>query len=133
MKKTLTLAFALVALASAAQQKATVIFMRDTGYNWGGTFRVFIDENLVCKIHNKKYSIHELEVGEHSFIAQINDDDVTDKSKEQQLKIKLEPGKTYYLALVLKTRFFADLFLQEVTELTWKQRKDKMQLEANCK
>jgi hypothetical protein len=134
MKKTLTLAFALVALVSAsiAQDKSTVIFFRDTGYNWGGAFRIFADDKLICQINNKRFSSHQFDVGEHFFAAQAAVNTISDKSREQAIKINLQAGKTYYVAVVIKQGLLRDIFCEEITESSWQKRKAKLKEETNC-
>jgi len=132
MKKTIFI-IALVASAMLAQaQTAKIIFIRNTGYNWGGAFRVFIDDKAVCKIQNKRFSIHQVPVGQHTVSAQITSTSPNKKTKEEALTITVEDGKEYYVTLVLTQGLVRNLFCEEVTATTWLKQKHKIQEEANC-
>jgi len=49
-----------------------VHFIRSTGfYGSAVAFRVFIDDQLVCKLNNNRYSIHEIPVGQHNILVEF--------------------------------------------------------------
>lgn len=98
------------------QDKAQVYFIRSTGFAGSmSAFTAFIDENLVCKLNNKKYSIHEITPGEHSFTVQFAGKSA--KKKAEPITIEVEAGKTYYVQMVFQTGAFKNnLYCQEVTE-----------------
>lgn len=118
MKKTLTLAFALVALASAAmaQEKAKIYFIRSTGYQGSaGKFKCFIDQKIVCKLNNKRFSIHEVEAGKRQVNVQFGGTQY--KGNDEAVFIDVEAGKSYYVQMTLKSGFLKNnLLCQEITE-----------------
>jgi hypothetical protein len=102
---------------NASQDKfGKVYFFRSTGFQGSAVaFTVFIDKQLVCKLNNKKFSIHNVKVGEHSFAVQFGGK--TAKEKAEIIKINIEEGKTYYIQLVFQTGLLINnLYCQEVTE-----------------
>lgn len=102
--------------AAKAQESAKVYFIRSTGFQGSAVaFTAFIDQQLVCKLNNKKYSIHELSPGEHVFTVQFAGK--TAKEKAEPIKINVEAGKTYYVQMVFQTGYLKNnLYCQEVTE-----------------
>ena len=95
---------------------ARVYFIRSTGFQGSATaFTTFIDEQLVCKLNNKKFSIHQVEPGEHSFAVQFAGKQ--SKAKAEKIMINVEAGKTYYIQMVFQTGIIKNnLYCQEVTE-----------------
>jgi hypothetical protein len=93
-----------------------VYFIRSTGFAGSmSAFTAFIDETLVCKLNNKKYSIHEVTPGEHTFTVQFAGKNPKDKA--EPILINVEAGKTYYIQMVFQTGAFKNnLYSQEVTE-----------------
>lgn len=98
------------------EDKATVYFIRSTGFAGSASaFTAFIDKELVCKLNNKKYSIHEVQPGEHSFTVQFAGKKA--KKKAEPILINLEAGKIYYIQMVFQSGAFKNnLYCQEVTE-----------------
>lgn len=101
---------------TVASQNARVYFIRSTGFAGSmSAFTAFIDEKLVCKLNNKKFSIHEVTPGEHSFTVQFAGKKAKDKA--EPIIIQVEAGKTYYVQMVFQTGAFKNnLYCQEVTE-----------------
>ena len=53
-------------------QNAKVYFMRSTGFTGSAQgFTVFIDDVVVCKLNNKRFSIHDVAPGKHIFSVQF--------------------------------------------------------------
>ncbi len=102
--------------ASAQNKYAQVYFIRSTGFQGSATaFTAFIDEQLVCKLNNKKYSVHQIEVGEHSFSVQFAGKQ--SKAKAEKIQINVEAGKTYYIQMIFQSGMIKNnLYCQEVTE-----------------
>jgi len=103
-------------LSHSQDKTAKVYFIRSTGFQGSANaFTTFIDQQLVCKLNNKRYSIHQVEPGEHSFAVQFAGKQA--KKKAEQITIKLEEGKTYYIQLIFQTGMLVNnLYCQEVTE-----------------
>jgi hypothetical protein len=93
-----------------------VYFIRSTGFQGSAVaFTAFIDKQLVCKLNNKKFSIHKVKVGEHTFSVQFAGKNA--KEKAEIIKINIEEGKTYYIQMVLQSGLLVNnLYCQEVTE-----------------
>lgn len=93
-----------------------VYFIRSTGFQGSAVaFTAFIDKQLVCKLNNKKFSIHNVKVGEHTFSVQFAGKNA--KEKAEIIKINIEEGKTYYIQMVLQSGLLVNnLYCQEVTE-----------------
>jgi len=94
----------------------TVYFMRKTGFIGSGTgFNVFIDSGFVCRLNEKRYSVHHVLVGSHTFSAQF----AGKKSKEgaEKIVIDVEKGQTYYIQLIFQNgAFINNVYCQEVTK-----------------
>lgn len=102
--------------SASAQESAKVYFIRSTGFQGSAVaFTAFIDQQLVCKLNNKKYSVHDVTPGEHVFTVQFAGKSA--KEKAEPIKINVEAGKTYYVQMVFQTGYFKNnLYCQEVTE-----------------
>lgn len=121
------------ASTDAAQSgSAKIVFMRSTGYNGSlAAFTTFIDDNLVCRLNNKRFSTHTVQPGEHNFSVQFAGKD--SKVKAERITIKTEAGKTYYIQLIFQPGAFVNnLFCQEVTENSAKLLLPKMKEDTEC-
>src|SRR5918993_592753 len=91
-----------ISSASIASNSAKIVFMRSTGFSGSATaFTTFIDDQLVCRLNNKRFSTHSIAAGEHTFSVQFAGKD--SKEKAERIKINMESGKTYYIQLVFQT------------------------------
>ncbi len=104
------------ATPDTAPQTAKVYFMRSTGFTGSAQgFTVFIDDNIVCKLNNKKYSVHEVAPGTHRFSVQFAGKNA--KEKAERIEITTEAGKTYYIQLIFQSGLLKNnIYCQEVTE-----------------
>jgi len=102
------------------ETKGEIIFIRDTGISGSAiAFRAFIDENLVSKINNKRFTKHTVEAGIHEFSTQFYGK--KNKAKTLTSKINVEAGKTHYVLLVNKMGFWiSKLYAVEITEASAK-------------
>ena len=98
------------------ETKGKVYFIRSTGFQGSASaFTAFIDKQLVCRLNNNKYSIHEVDPGEHVFTVQFGGKKA--KEKAEPITINIEAGKTYYIQMIFQTGVFVNnLYCQEVTE-----------------
>lgn len=112
--------------------KANIYFIRSTGFNGSlAAFTAFIDKQLVCKLNNKKYSIHQVDPGEHIFTVQFAGKQSKDKA--EPISINVEAGKTYYVQMVFQTGLLVNnLYCQEVTELSAKSVMSALSLDNDC-
>lgn len=106
-----------LSLTGFSQDKfGKVYFIRSTGFQGSAAaFTAFIDDQLVCKLNNKRYSIHEVPEGEHAFTVQFGGKQA--KAKAEPIVINVEEGKNYYVQMVFQTGVLKNnLYCQEVTE-----------------
>lgn len=85
---------------------STIIFIRDTGFHGSLTpINAFIDDEIVCRLNNECYSIHEIDPGEHTFWVTF----MTTKpgALADRVEINTKPGKTYYIQSALKVAILA--------------------------
>lgn len=93
------------------QEPGQVYFIRST--NSAGTlvpYKVFIDDQLVCHLKNKRYSQHSISPGEHT--VSIQNTGLASHTKSRPLKINVVAGKNNYLIAVNGS----ELYLQESVE-----------------
>ncbi|MEP7319629.1 MAG: DUF2846 domain-containing protein [Panacibacter sp.] len=93
-----------------------VYFMRSTGFVGAAAgFNVFVDSSFVCRLNEKRYSVHYVPAGTHTFSAQF----AGKKSKKvaEKVPIEIEKGHTYYIQLVFQNGAFVNnIYCQEVTK-----------------
>ena len=89
-----------------SQEKGKVYFMRSTGFSayTPSGYSAFIDDELACKLNNKRFSIHEVDPGEHEFSVQFSGKRSRDNA--ERIDIKIEEGKTYYIQMIHQIGFF---------------------------
>lgn len=99
-----------------AQDTGTVYLMRKTGISGTATaFTAFIDGELVCRLNNKRYSLHEVPVGEHTITVQFGGKKAKDKA--EPITVIVKPGEPTFIQMVMEVRaFINNLYCQEVTE-----------------
>ena len=112
---------------------STVYFLRDSGF--AGSFigyEIFIDEESVCQLDNKKYTIHQLPPGEHTFSVQFFGRE--SKSKAEKLGINTEAGKTYYIEVAQDSKVYAgDTYCVEIIEERAKRLLLELTEDPDCK
>ena len=118
-------------VSDSSNQNAKVYFLRSTGFQGSAQgFTTFIDDKVVCKLNNKRYSIHEVTPGMHNFSVQFAGKN--SKEKAERIEIELEAGKIYYIQLIFQTGLLKNnLYCQEVTKSSAKTMMDKLK-EDNC-
>ncbi|MCF6141267.1 DUF2846 domain-containing protein [Flavobacterium sp. K77] len=140
MKKTiLTLLVSLFfAVGVAAQETSTsetgkIYFLRSTGFQGSAVaFKTFIDGEFVCKLNNKKYSIHEVPVGKHECSVQFGGK--VSKEKAEKFVIDVQPGKTVYVQIVFESGILINnVYCEEVTENTATSKMQNMKEDTECK
>jgi hypothetical protein len=111
-----------------------VYFLRGKGHAGSATaFSALIDNVRVCKLNNRRYSVHKVEPGEHEFKAQFGGK--KGKKKAEVAIIEIEPGQTYYLQMVMQASFWVnDVTAQEITRNSALRllEDDKIKLDPNC-
>jgi hypothetical protein len=117
MNKILSIFLALLISNSLfAQENGKVYFIRSEGFQApAAAFTIFIDHKNVGRLGNKKYSMHTVKPGEHTFTTQFGGT----KSNENAEKIEkqIEAGKTYYIKVTFKHGILKNkLHFKEVNE-----------------
>ena len=111
-----------------------VYFLRGKGHAGSATaFSALIDNERVCKLNNRRYSVHRVEPGEHEFKAQFGGK--KGKEKAEIAVIEIEAGKTYYLQMIMQASFWVnDVSAQEITRNSALRlfKEDKIKLDPNC-
>lgn len=113
-------------------QTGKIYFLRSTGFAGSAqAFKTFIDEKFVCKLNNKKYSVHEVPAGKHKCSVQFGGQ----KPKEgaEKFEVEVEAGKNTYVQLVFETGFWINnVYCEEVTENTANQKMSNMSEDTDC-
>ena len=113
-------------------QTGKIYFLRSTGFQGSAVaFKTFIDGEFVCKLNNKKYSIHEVPVGKHECSVQFGGK--KSKEKAEKFEVQVEPGKITYVQLVFETGVFINnIYCEEVTENTAKNKMEILVEYTKC-
>jgi len=101
---------------SAQGQNGKVYFIRSEGFQApAASFTLFIDHKNVGKLGNKKYSIHNVKPGEHTFSTQFGS--TKSNEKAERIEKEIEAGKNYYIKVNFKHGIFRNkLHFKEVDE-----------------
>jgi hypothetical protein len=130
----ISLSFSTAMQAQDGQAKETgkIYFLRSTGFQGSAVaFKTFIDGEFVCKLNNKKYSIHEVSVGKHECSVQFGGK--KSKEKAEKFEVLVEAGKITYVKLVFETGVFVNnIYCEEVTENTAVQNMKMMEEDRKC-
>jgi hypothetical protein len=100
IKPLILLAFILILSFNVFSQDKTgqVYLIRATGYTGSAVnYRMYIDDQLVCKLKNKSFSIHNISVGEHT--VTVASGGISNGKKSTPLKITVTEGKTNYVSI----------------------------------
>ncbi|WP_348797188.1 DUF2846 domain-containing protein [Flavobacterium adhaerens] len=131
----LALSIVSVSKAQESEQKVEtgkIYFLRSTGFAGSAqAFKTFIDEKFVCKLNNKKYSIHEVPAGKHTCSVQFGGQ----KSKEgaEKFEVEVAPGKITYVQIVFETGLWVNnVYCEEITENTAKNKMEQMKEDTDC-
>ena len=112
-------------------QTGKIYFLRSTGLPASGNgFKMFIDDKFVCKLNNKKYSVHEVAVGKHNCFVK----EKKKESGESAEKFEVEAGKITYGQLICEVGLFKSyrLYCEEVAEDLAKKKIEKMSEDTKC-
>ena len=134
MNKILSVFFMILVSNSlfAQDQNGKVYFMRSDGFQApAAAFTVFIDGTLLCRLNNKRFSIHAVKPGTHNFSSQF----LGPKSrvKTEKVKIQIEAGKIYYILLSYKHGILHKLHCKEVNENSAKNILPNLKEVKNCR
>ena len=96
---------------------AKIYMIRSTGYVGSAiNLRLMVDDVIVCKIKNNRYSVFYVKPGTHVFKATSWDKGSNDK---MGFSMSVEAGKEYYFSMRIKSKFIdTEIFLEEITQNT---------------
>jgi hypothetical protein len=139
----ITIIFLLIPSSSKAQdlpendpeaEYGLVYFLRGKGHAGSATaFSALIDDAIVCKLNNRRYSVHQVSPGKHEFKAQFGGK--KGKKKAEIALIEIEAGKTYYVQMIMQASFWVnDVSAQEVTRNSALRlyEDDEIKLDTKC-
>lgn len=135
MKQLLSLFFLLAfSLAGMAQSGTAKLVLIREGMHEGSAVAcsIFKNEELLCKLNNKRYSLHDVEPGQYTFHTQWGGKK-PNRDKRGDLVVTLEAGKTYYIKFnPVAKAFNGYVGLIEVTENTFKTLEPQLKLDDEC-
>ena len=114
-------------------QTGKIYFLRPTGLPGSGYgFKMFIDDKFVCKLNNKKYSVHEVAVGKHNCFVKAEKKESGESA--EKFEVQVEAGKITYVQLIYEVGFFKSyrLYCEEVAEDLAKKKIEKMSEDTEC-
>jgi hypothetical protein len=116
----------------AQSPKATVYLLREVGPDEYVPYFTYLDQVLLCKLGNGKYSVHEVEPGEHKIHTQYKGK--IKVTPETELLVNFEAGKTYYISLNIKTKAFGkgSFYCEQLSEDEGKKRANEYMLDKKC-
>ena len=100
----------------AQSQNGKVYFIRSEGLQApAAAFNIFVDHKFVGRLSNKKFSIHNVTPGKHTFSIQFAGKNSSDKAEKMEEDI--EAGKTYYIQVNFQHGFLKNkLHFKEIKE-----------------
>jgi hypothetical protein len=117
VKLFMLLAFSLAVSTSAFSQTKTgqVYLIRSTGYTGSAVnYSFYVDDQLICKLKNKSFSIHDLSTGEHT--VSVVSGGLSNGKKSAPLKITVAEGKVNYVSVVsTQSGYVNKITCQEIT------------------
>ncbi|MDX1828359.1 MAG: hypothetical protein R3342_02315 [Lutibacter sp.] len=115
-----------------SENTGKICFIRSTGFMGSASaFKTFIDGKFVCKLNNKRYSIHEVPVGKHSCSVQFGGK----KSKEraEKFEVEVKPGEITYVQIVFETGILINnIYCEEITKNTALNKMKKLKEDKKC-
>ena len=135
MKQLFTILFflSISGIGWSQSQTATVYLIRE-GMHEGSAAAssIFKDEELLCKLNNKRFSVHEVAAGSYVFHVQWGGNKLR-KDKRGDIELTLEAGKTYYIKMnPVAKAFNGYIGLIEVTETTFNTIKPGLKPDDKC-
>jgi|GEM_PF-742254 len=109
------------------QETGQVYFIRST--NSIGSmvpYKVYIDDQVVCNLKNKRYSMHSIAAGEHT--VAISNTGLSNHSKSRPLKINVVADKNNYLVVINGS----PVYLQETVESSAQELLKRVAATTKC-
>ncbi len=135
MKKlTVFIALIFVSATGIAQSAKTTIYLIREGMHEGSAVAcsIFKDEELLCRLNNKRYSVHDITPGRYTFHTQWSGKK-PGNDKRGDIVLTIEEGKTYYLKFnPVAKAFNGYVGLIEVTENTFQSVLANLKPDEEC-
>lgn len=112
----LLILFSTVSFGAFSQEKTGKLYLiRVTGYTGSVVnYSFYLDDQLICKLKNKSFSIHDLPVGEHT--VSVVSGGLSNGKKSVPLKITVAEGKVNYVSVVsTQSGYVNKITCQEIT------------------
>jgi hypothetical protein len=111
-------AFLLIVSFGAFSQVKTgqIYLIRSTGYTGSAVnYSFYIDDQLICKLKNKSFSIHDVSVGEHTI--SVASGGISNGKKSTPLKVMVVDGKVNYVSVIsTQAGYVNKITCQEITQ-----------------
>jgi hypothetical protein len=118
----------------AQSEKAKICLLRAIGHDLDQfvPYYTYMDQVLLCRVKEGKYSVHEVEPGEHKIHTQYKGK--IKSTPETELVLNLESGKTYYISVNIATKAFGKgrFYCEQLTEEEGLKRKKTCLLDDKC-
>ena len=103
---------------SLATEAGKIHFLRKTGFHGSGkAYSIFIDGERVCKLSNKRFTVHEVEAGPHEIFVQFYGKEQKQKEKVTPLILEVEAGRDHYIQVNQEVGLFTSrATFQEITK-----------------
>lgn len=112
------LAFMLTISSNVFSQNKTgqVYLIRSTGYTGSAVnYKLYIDNQLVCKLKNKSFSIQDISAGEHT--VSVSSGGISNGKQSSPLKITVAEGIANYITVVsTQSGYVNKITCQEITK-----------------
>jgi hypothetical protein len=109
--------FLTMSFGAFSQTKTGQVYLiRSTGYTGSAVnYRFYVDDQLICKLKNKSFSIHDLPVGDHT--VSVVSGGLSNGKKSGPLKITVVEGKVNYISVVsTQAGYVNKITCQEITQ-----------------
>jgi hypothetical protein len=106
----------LISNSLSAQENGKVYFIRSEGFQApAAAFNLFVDQKIVGRLNNKRYSIHEVKPGNHTFSTQFAGKNP--RQKAEKIELQIEAGSTYYIQVNFQHGFLKNkLHFKDIKE-----------------
>ncbi len=115
-----------------ADDQGTVYVIRRAGYAGAlEGYSIFMDGERICVLNNKKYSVHQVSVGKHSFNVRFNGK--RDKGNKDLLVIDIEADRDHYITIEQHNGFKSKVRLQELAASSGKRALEDVTRDDSCR
>ena len=114
------------------QEQGTVYLIRSSGFSGAlDGYSIFMDGQRICVLNNKKYSVHQVPAGEHSFNVRF--DGKTEKANKEPLVMQIEAGREYYINVLQREGIVSKVTLQELAGSSGKRALEDVSRDDSCR